>query len=62
QALTKLLQPLVENLLSTRQHLRENGQFEAGDALRDALTAAGITVVDTNEGYRWQLSLKKKIF
>ncbi len=58
--LARIIEPFVDSLLSSRQLLRENGSFEAGDALRDALARAGIIVEDTATGYRWQLSQSKR--
>jgi len=52
----RIVEPLVDSLLSSRQLLRQKESFEAGDALRDALTRAGIIVEDTEDGYRWYLS------
>jgi hypothetical protein len=56
----RIIEPLIDSLLSSRQLLREKNSFEAGDALRDALTRAGITVEDTEEGYRWHLSQSRE--
>ncbi len=58
-ALAKVVGPVVDNLLAARQQLRQAQQFTAGDALRDALTSAGITVEDTDSGYQWQLAERK---
>lgn len=54
-ALLQLLDPIIGRLLGARQHFRETQQFEAGDALRDALASAGIMVEDTADGYRWRI-------
>lgn len=56
----RIIEPLIDSLLATRQLFRENNNFEAGDALRDALARAGITVEDTEEGYRWHLSQSRE--
>lgn len=53
--LKKTLEPLIDSLLLSRQTLRQCRQYEAADALRDALQTAGIIVEDTDAGYRWQL-------
>jgi hypothetical protein len=48
------LRPAVEPLLELRAALREQGSFAAADAIREALTAAGLDVSDTPEGPRWE--------
>jgi hypothetical protein len=48
------LRPAVEPLLELRAALREEGNFTAADAIRQALTAAGLEISDTPEGTRWQ--------
>ncbi len=48
------LRPAVEPLLALRTALRGAGNFAAADAIREALTAAGLDVSDTPEGTRWQ--------
>jgi len=48
------LRPVVEPLLALRAGLRAEGNFAAADAIREALTAAGLDVSDTPEGTRWQ--------
>ena len=48
------LRPAVEPLLELRAELRGAGNFAAADAIREALTAAGLDVSDTPEGTRWQ--------
>lgn len=55
-ALTQVIGPLIDSILPVREQLRKEGRFEAGDALRDALSAAGIIIEDTDSGYRWQLA------
>jgi len=47
------LRPAVEPLLELRATLRAAGNFTAADAIREALTAAGLDVSDTPEGTRW---------
>jgi cysteinyl-tRNA synthetase len=47
------LAPLVEVLLEQRDAARQEGDFALADALRDRLTAAGVTVQDTVQGSRW---------
>ena len=45
----------VEKLLHDRQQARGRRDFAAADAIRDQLTAAGVTVEDTPAGPRWKL-------
>jgi len=42
-------------LLDLRSDLRDQGLFGAADAIRDALTVAGLLIQDTAEGTRWAL-------
>jgi hypothetical protein len=48
------LRPAVEPLLALRTALRGAGNFAAADAIREALSAAGLDVSDTPAGTRWQ--------
>ncbi len=48
------LRPAVEPLIALRNALRGEGNFAAADAIREALTAAGLDVSDTPDGTRWQ--------
>jgi cysteinyl-tRNA synthetase len=48
------LRPAVEPLLRLRAVLREQDNFAVADAIRQALTAAGLDVSDTPEGTRWE--------
>jgi cysteinyl-tRNA synthetase len=52
----EVLAPLVEALLAGRVRARAEGQWALADALRDALTAAGIEVRDTADGTDWHLA------
>ena len=54
--LTQVIGPVVERILKVREQLRQARQFDAGDALRDALASGGIVVEDTDSGYRWQFT------
>jgi hypothetical protein len=47
------LRPAVESLLTLRAALRGQGNYPAADAIRDALTAAGLHLRDTADGPRW---------
>ncbi|WP_412538537.1 hypothetical protein R8Z50_22105 [Longispora sp. K20-0274] len=49
------LRPAVEPLLALRRDLRDRGAYGYADALRDALTAAGLVVHDTPDGTRWSV-------
>jgi hypothetical protein len=51
----ELLAPLVEPLLALRADLRTAGRYELADAVRGALTRAGVEVRDTPEGTDWHL-------
>jgi len=48
-----LEQKLVEAMIETRARLREAGQFELADGVRDRLEALGITLKDGSEGTSW---------
>ena len=52
----ELLAPLVRPLLSLRTELRQAGRYELADAVRGALTGAGVEVRDTPEGTGWRLT------
>jgi peptidase E len=49
------LTPLVEAFLRLRQELRAEKQFDAADAIRESLEAAGILIEDTRQGSRWRI-------
>jgi cyanophycinase-like exopeptidase len=49
------LRPAVEPLLELRAALRRERRYLAADAIRDALTAAGLEVRDNAEGTEWEL-------
>ncbi|MGH3442918.1 MAG: cysteine--tRNA ligase [Nitriliruptorales bacterium] len=51
--------PLVEDLLSRRAAAREERDFATADALRDALSAAGIVVEDRPDGARWYAAVHR---
>ena len=46
---------LVQELLLKRQIARDAGDWDSADAIRDELTAMGVTVVDTADGPDWTL-------
>jgi hypothetical protein len=50
------LRPAVEPLLQLRSTLRGQGDFAAADAIRSALAAAGLDIIDTPDGTTWQLA------
>ncbi|WP_309232948.1 hypothetical protein [Blastococcus sp. TML/C7B] len=47
---------LVALALQQRQAARVRKDFAAADAIRDQLTTLGVTVEDTPDGPRWELS------
>jgi cyanophycinase-like exopeptidase len=47
------LLPVVAPLMAARDALRDRGCYPAADAIREALTAAGLAIQDTSEGTRW---------
>ena len=44
---------LIELLISERTRLREEQQYQLGDAIRSALDKVGVEIVDTATGTRW---------
>ena len=54
--LTRATDGLVALALEQRQAARARKDFSAADAIRDQLTALGVTVEDTPQGPRWELS------
>jgi cysteinyl-tRNA synthetase len=53
---TELLDGLIQMIIEQRQEARARRDFKTSDALRDRLTALGVTLEDTAEGSRWKLS------
>jgi hypothetical protein len=49
------LEPLVEELLSLRDHLRAEKRWAEADMLRDCLQRADVVVEDTSRGARWRV-------
>ncbi|GAA3205808.1 hypothetical protein [Nonomuraea helvata] len=47
------LRSLVKSLLALRARLREEGRYDAADAVRAAMLEGGVTVEDTPDGPRW---------
>lgn len=47
--------PLVEALLTLRDDLREQKQYQTADAIRDSLNKVGIVVEDSDQGSAWYL-------
>ncbi len=56
----RLMAPLIDSLLKVRQHFRQTRQFEAADAVREALSRASIAIEDTADGYRWRIEEDKE--
>jgi peptidase E len=52
---TECLGPLVEELLSLRDHLRAEKRWAEADMLRDCLQRADVIVEDTSRGARWRV-------
>jgi hypothetical protein len=50
------LRPAVEPLIALRDTLRKDRSYAAADAIRDALTAAGVELRDAPDGTRWDVS------
>ena len=55
KAASGVLNNLVDQLLDERQKARAARDFAAADRIRDALTAAGITIEDTSTGAHWSI-------
>jgi cysteinyl-tRNA synthetase len=51
-----VIDALVRAVLEQRTAARARKDYAAADAIRDQLTAAGVTVEDTADGPRWSLS------
>ncbi|MCH7881480.1 MAG: cysteine--tRNA ligase [Proteobacteria bacterium] len=49
-----LADEIVEAMVQQRLEARNNKDWAAADRLRDELSAAGITIEDSNEGTRWR--------
>jgi cysteinyl-tRNA synthetase len=56
EQLTHVTDGLVSLALDQRQAARARKDFAAADAIRDQLTALGVTVEDTPQGPRWELT------
>jgi cysteinyl-tRNA synthetase len=54
--LTKILDGVIKLALAERASARDRKDFAASDAIRDGLTALGITIEDTAQGPRWSIS------
>jgi cysteinyl-tRNA synthetase len=50
------MRPLIGAFIQLRDKLRSDRQWDAADAVRDALARAGVVVEDTPEGTRWHLA------
>jgi cyanophycinase-like exopeptidase len=49
------LAPIVDRLLALRRELRESGEYQLADRLRDVLIGSGLEVQDTPDGSEWNL-------
>ena len=54
--LTEALDGVITLALAERASARERKDFAASDAIRDGLSALGITIEDTAQGPRWSIS------
>jgi cysteinyl-tRNA synthetase len=45
----------VEQLITLRGQLRDDGSYQTADAIRDALAAAGLQLRDGTDGTGWEL-------
>ncbi len=50
------LAPAMERLITLRGALRDGGSYQAADAIRDALAAAGLRLRDGVDGTQWELA------
>ena len=50
------LDGVIQLALAQRAAARERKDFAASDAIRDGLSALGITIEDTAQGPRWSIS------
>jgi peptidase E len=48
--------PLVEGMIALREQFRAGKEWTAADALRDALSNAGVILTDTSQGTEWSLN------
>ena len=55
EAAAGALDTLVDDLLAQRQEARARRDFATADAVRDRLTAAGVSVEDSADGPTWSL-------
>jgi cyanophycinase-like exopeptidase len=51
-----LVTPLLDELLTARDSARADGRYADADRVRDALTALGVEVRDSQDGSSWHLS------
>jgi cysteinyl-tRNA synthetase len=56
EGLRTVVNALVAGALQERRAARDRKDYDASDAIRDRLLAAGIVVEDTADGQRWELS------
>jgi cyanophycinase-like exopeptidase len=52
--LREYLSPLVEQMLRLREAFRKDKKYAAADRIRNALAHAGISIEDTESGFRWR--------
>jgi len=56
EALTDVIDALVQGLLAERAAAREAKDWARADAIRDQIKAAGVEVEDTATGPQWSLA------
>lgn len=61
EEITTLFAPVVEKLLSARNHLRDAGEWSQADAIRDALSDAGIVLEDGKAGSKWRMDNQREV-
>ncbi|APT73150.1 cysteinyl-tRNA synthetase [Thermosipho melanesiensis] len=49
-------QKIIEEILSVRQELRKEKDYNVADKIRDALLRAGVKILDTSEGTKWEMN------
>ena len=50
-----LTSELIDMILNIRLNAKKNKDFATSDKIRDELTAKGITIKDTKDGFEWEL-------
>ena len=45
---------IIKNIITRRKKAKKEKNFERSDAIRDELTALGISIMDTPDGTLWE--------